>query len=63
MGVESGLERPFHVAIYSGLLDAPEIVRTCGETPDAFFRKPDDLDRLVEWLVEAKEAARGEAAV
>ena len=44
--------RPIRVAIYSGLIDAPAIVKACGETPDAIFQKPIDFDELLAWLSE-----------
>lgn len=45
-------KRPIRVAIYSGLIDAPEIVKASGETADAIFQKPMDFDQLLAWLSE-----------
>src|SRR5262245_25817123 len=42
--------RPTRVAIYSGLLDAEQVVNACGQRPDALFKKPVDFDRLLEWI-------------
>ena len=44
--------RPIRVAIYSGLFDAPQIVKACGETPDAIFQKPVEFEELLAWLAE-----------
>jgi len=46
--------RPIRVAVYSGLVDAPEVVKMSGETPDAIFRKPIDFDELLAWVVDVK---------
>ena len=50
--------RPTRVAIYSGLIDAPAIVKACGETPDAIFQKPVDFDQLLAWLTEVQASIR-----
>jgi DNA-binding NtrC family response regulator len=50
--------RPIRVAIYSGLIDAPAIVKACGETPDALFQKPVDFDHLLSWLTEVKGSSK-----
>jgi two-component system OmpR family response regulator len=44
--------RPIRVAIYSGVLDAAEIVKASGESPDAIFQKPIEFDELIAWLAE-----------
>ena len=43
---------PIRVAIYSGLFDAAQIVKACGETPDAIFQKPMEFEELLAWLAE-----------
>jgi DNA-binding response OmpR family regulator len=45
---EKGL--PIRVAVYTGLIGAKAIVDACGAQPDAVFKKPVDLDRLLEWI-------------
>jgi CheY-like chemotaxis protein len=42
--------RPVRVAVCSGRIDADAIVAASGERPAAVFRKPLDLDRLLEWV-------------
>lgn len=42
--------RRVRIAVCSGRLDADAIVAASGERPDAVFRKPLDLDRLLEWV-------------
>ena len=42
--------RPVRVAIYTGAADAEAIVARSGERPNALFRKPADLDRVLAWV-------------
>jgi DNA-binding NtrC family response regulator len=46
-------------AIYTGLLNGKAIVDASGEQPDAFFQKPDDLDRLLQWVADAMRPPAG----
>jgi DNA-binding NtrC family response regulator len=38
-------------AVFSGLQDLAEIVAASGERAEAVFRKPDDADQIVEWIL------------
>jgi CheY-like chemotaxis protein len=45
--------RPIRAAVCSGRIDAEAVVAASGERPDAVFRKPLDLDRLLEWITDS----------
>jgi DNA-binding response OmpR family regulator len=42
--------RPIRIAIYSGLLNARELVDASGERPDAVFQKPMKFGPLLKWI-------------
>src|SRR5215212_5021841 len=44
------MPHPVRVAICSGTPDVETVVAASGQRPDALFRKPLDLDRLVAWI-------------